>query len=507
MADSAGLARYLRLRSAACRLATRLCLILLGGVASAAFGQKLTVAIEVLPGAPGRLVVEASGPTSSTWSFPDSYAGVLGLAGRIEKFQALDAQGREVLVRKLAPGQFASTAPAIKFKYEIRADPPARPTDAALVSWLDSERGMLLMGDLLPVFASISGDQKRYVSVRLALPAGCRAHSVAPRSREGEIDFADAESAVIAVGKNLRSSTRAISNTQLTFVADTQWAFADDEAVGIAVDILKLHSEVAGRVACANSALILLPFPQPVAANKWSAQTRGCTVTLLMGKLPSKVGALSQLGLALTHELFHLWIPNGLALSGEYDWFYEGFTMYQAARAAVRLDLLTFQQFLNAIADAYNGSSAVEFQNLSLVEASKRRWTTGGTAVYSKAMVVAFLYDLNLRAQSKGKRSLDDVYRRLFRDYLGKTDLGRRDADGNAAVISALRGELAAPDFAGRFITAAATIDLQRELEPFGLRVERLGLRTHIFVAEHLTGRQRDLLKRLGYNEPRARQK
>ena len=65
--------------------------------------------------------------------------------------------------------------------------------------------------------------------------------------------------------------------------------------------------------------------------------------------------------------------------------------------------------------------------------------------------------------------------------------------------------EVAGAAFVDRFVNAPVAIDLQKELAPFGLTVEKLGLRTHIFISEHLTGRQRDLLKQLGYNEPRTR--
>ena len=34
---------------------------------------------------------------------------------------------------------------------------------------------------------------------------------------------------------------------------------------------------------------------------------------------------------------------------------------------------------------------------LSLIDASERRWTTGNAAVYDKGMLVAFLYDLAIR--------------------------------------------------------------------------------------------------------------
>src|SRR5437879_2531292 len=120
-------------------------------------------------------------------------------------------------------------------------------------------------------------------------------------------------------------------------------------------------------------------------------------------------------------------------------------------------------------------------------------------------MVVAFLYDLSLRAQSKGKRSLNDVYRRILREHLRKSSSNEREADGNAVATSALRDELAGENFVDRFVNAPVAIDFQTELAPFGLTVEKLGLRTHIFVSEHLTGRQRDLLRRLRYNEPRPR--
>src|SRR5260370_23308232 len=139
---------------------------------------------------------------------------------------------------------------------------------------------------------------------------------------------------------------------------------------------------------------------------------------MLMRKLTLKRGGLSQLSVPLTHELFHFWVPNALALEGDYDWFYEGFTVYQAARTAVRLGLLTFPEFLNAIARAYDAYAlAVDHDRWSLVEASKRRWTVGAPSIYSKSMVVAFLYDLKLRNQSHGKHSLDDAYRKTIRDY------------------------------------------------------------------------------------------
>ena len=475
------------------------------GSAITGAAQSLSITAEVLPGTPGRLLMQGSGSPRQTWSFRDSYAGILGLGNRVRGFQLLDANGKQVGFRRIAPGQFISDAPATNFKYEIELAASSRAADAALTSWLGTERGLLMFGDLLPEVPPAPGGGKSTISVRLALPLDWAAYTGDPAKPQAQFEIANPDRAVVIVGKKIRVSTREVMGKPFMLLTNGDWAFADGDALDVAKRVLQFHNGNVGQSPCDSVSLVLLPIPQATAANKWSAQTRGCTVTLLMGKVPSRISALSQLELALTHELFHLWVPNGLGLTGDYDWFYEGFTMYEAARAAVRLDLISFDQFLNAIADAYDGSSGRNTQDLSLIEASKQRWTAGSSTVYSKAMVVAFLYDLNLRLKAKGKRSLDDVYRTIVQNYIAKPSTGAPTPEANSAVVGALRLELSDQDFVNRLVLTRATIDLEKELAPFGLHVEKPAVRAHISANAQLTSRQRDLLKQLGYNEPRAR--
>src|SRR5262249_36325495 len=201
----------------------------------------------------------------------------------------------------------------------------------------------------------------------------------------GEIDRL-----VFAAGSHLRASTLNESGMTFTLITDGEWAFTDADLRELAGRVLQAHRDVFGAMPAKQGTLILFPFPGAALATQWSAETRGATVTLLMGKVPSKVGALAQISTPLTHEFLHLWVPNALNLEGDYDWFYEGFTVYQAARTAVRLDLLTFSEFLNAIARAYDALTSTT-NAVSLVEASGRRWTTGQFSVYSKSLVVAFI--------------------------------------------------------------------------------------------------------------------
>jgi predicted metalloprotease with PDZ domain len=285
---------------------------------------------------------------------------------------------------------------------------------------------------------------------------------------------------------------------EFAYVTAGEWAFSDEEAADLASSLLKEHAETFGGAAQNRVMLILAPFPRSANADRWSAETRGGTVTLLTGKSPSKTAALSQLSFPLAHELFHLWIPNGLVLDGNYDWFYEGFTLYQALRATVRLNLLTFQDYLNAMGRAFDAyKSAQGSEEFSLLAASERRWTLSPALVYNKGMLAAFLYDLSLRQKTKGKRSLDDVYRELFR--LSNASQARRD--GNVAALAALNNAGEMRDVTARYIESTSAIDLPAAIAPFGLRVETGGVRTRISVADSLSGAQRDLLRKFGYNE------
>jgi hypothetical protein len=352
--------------------------------------QKEAVTLEILPESTA-VRVEISGGPQKVWWFRDAYAGVIGLGRRVRKFQALDTPGARNSVRELAPGHYELGASASSVSYEVDLSPPSRAADAAFVSWLTKERGILRLSDLLPVRNVQPGSAAADVELRINRPAGWGEYSDNEVTALRAYRYSDPDSAIIIVGKNVRRSVRNESGNLFKLLVDGAWAFSDEEAMDTLLKLIRLHSEL-GALPCTQVTLVLSTFPAgAISANTWSAETRGCNVVVLMGQTPSRVGALAQLGNALTHEVFHLWIPNGVALSGDYDWFYEGFTMYQAARAAVRLGLVTWPEFLNAIARAYDGSMATtNTQPLSLIDASKQRWTIGAPSVYSKAMVVAF---------------------------------------------------------------------------------------------------------------------
>jgi len=464
----------------------------------AARAETLSASISVVSLAPARLKVEGErSDNSRAWSFRNNYAGVINLGERIENLVLKDASGANVSVRKLASGEYEAASAATRFSYEVRLDTPAWEGDAAHASWLSGDRGFLMLGDLLPL-ATVPEGEKPSAVVSFNLPEGWTISSTAGVGAEGRYQVRDAVSAVFFVGQNLRQKRERVGLMEFTLVTTGEWAFSDEEIMTTASNLLKEHSQTFGGVPQDRAMLMLSAFPRPAASDHWSAETRGDTVLLLSGRSPSKTAALAQLSFPLAHELFHLWIPNGIKLDGDYDWFYEGFTLYQALRAGMSLNLLTFQDYLTAMGRAFDAYKALrERDKLSLIEASSRRWTLPPALVYNKGMLVAFIYDLALRQQTKGKRSLNDVYRELFRLY--QSPASRKD--GNSAILAVLNSMGESQELTRRYVETANVIELPAAIAPFGLQVDPGGVRTRVVVASSVSGAQRDLLKKFGYNE------
>lgn len=464
----------------------------------AAQAQTMEAHITVLSLSPARVRVEGKRAVATqSWSFRNAYAGLIGLGERIENLTLADANGVNVPVRKLASGEYQATSAATRWSYEVKLDAPAHVTDAAHVSWLAGEHGFLMLGDLLPLMIDEKNATDKSARVSFTLPANWSIISNEKKLADLQFEAADAEDAVFFTGADLRERRERVGSMEFTLATSGSWAFTDQDAMSMAASILKDFTKRVGHTTRTRTILMLSPFPGSVGAERWSAETRGGTVVLLSGKSPSKIAGLAQVSVPLTHELFHLWVPNGLPLDGNYDWFYEGFTSYQGLSASVRLRFLTFQDYLNALGRAYDGYlSASDRQKLSLLEASRQRWTSATSLIYQKGLLVAFLYDLTLRQASQGKRTLDDIYRNLFQ--LSSSGARR---DGNEAVLAVLKSQSEMRDFVRRYIESANEIDLQAIIAPLGLEFARVGARSQISVSEKLNRQQRDLLSVFEYNE------
>jgi predicted metalloprotease with PDZ domain len=150
-------------------------------------------------------------------------------------------------------------------------------------------------------------------------------------------------------------------------------------------------------------------------------------------------GYRSFLGLC-SHEYFHTWNVKRIkpAVFAPYDltqenytpllWLFEGFTSYYDDLTLVRTGLIDRSAYLGLLAKTINavnkGSGRLK---QSVAESSFDAWTkyyrqdenapNAVVSYYQKGSLVALWFDLLIRSRTRGKRSLDDVMRALWRNY------------------------------------------------------------------------------------------
>jgi predicted metalloprotease with PDZ domain len=196
------------------------------------------------------------------------------------------------------------------------------------------------------------------------------------------------------------------------------------------------------------------------------------------------------LGLA-SHEYFHAWnvkrikpsafMPYDLTREGytRQLWAFEGITSYYDDLALVRCGLISHEEYLQLLGETLTrvlrGAGRL---HQSVAESSFDAWikfyrpdeNTSNAVVsyYTKGALVALALDLTLREATDGKRSLDDLMRRLWQDH------GLRAEGVPEGRIEALAGELAGRDLSAFFAQAVhgtEDLPLAAMLAPLGVRV------------------------------------
>ena len=452
-----------------------------------AAGQEIVARIEVEPG-PNALV-RISGSFASALrprnlSFLRSVAGLSGLGERISDVR-LKSSGRPVTYQAASRSEYLADEPFDEWTYAVDLTPRKEQSAAAHVSWLTDERGLLMLGDLLPTASE--NENATSAKVKIILPAGWR-------QLENRLDETlvteNAENEVIAVGKNLRFRTVHVGGTAISICLDGEWLFSSDEITSFVQQIYGRLSETFDTPAAKSVFVNVFRFPQNAPPGQWQAETRGTSVTIISSDMSFKTQSLQRLHEQLRHEMFHLWIPNGVNLSGNYDWFYEGFALYASLKVAVATNQIRFEDLLDTLSRAHAIDSR-QTDRLSLVQASADRWNGFETYIYARGMVTAFLCDVLMMSNSKGRRSIND----LLREFYFKHKFPNERANGNDAALSLFRSRPELSKVVDKYINGPGKLDWQNELQLAGLEGSN-GLK----VIAKPSGRQKDLLDALGYN-------
>ena len=417
------------------------------GIGSAA----ASVTVKITVSAPGEVRIRIESlPAGMEWSFRNAYAGVLGLAERIEQFRAFGAGGADLGAKKIATGEFRAGASADAVDYVVKLPLPSA-ADVAHVSWITRESGFLMLADLLP-------HQLTDVRVEFLLSGdwGVASGIEADARPDGQMTYRDVapENAIFFLARNMGRDSKTVEGAVIETLITGEWPFKQATVMKAATKVLEKYLDLTGFKLKSKTTVMIAPLPVATGSVKWRAETRGSTVILLMDPDAPVTNWLGQMGIIFTHELLHLWVPNSLLLQGDYDWFFEGFTLYTALVTALELKFIDRKEYLATLARVYD-SYLSRPDELSLIDASERRWTTGNSVVYDKGMLVAFLYDLGVRKDSRGKMSLANIYKRLFARPAGLPE------NGNEVIIQLLSSTPAGADLAKNYIEGQQELDLK----------------------------------------------
>ncbi|MBI3723336.1 M61 family metallopeptidase [bacterium] len=194
----------------------------------------------------------------------------------------------------------------------------------------------------------------------------------------------------------------------------------------------------------------------------------------------------------LAHEYFHLW--NGKRIRpaplGPFDydrevhtrclWLVEGVTAYYDELLLARAGLVTGDRYLEMQAERIRSLLDTPGRaRQSLADASFDAWIkyyqrdenspNSQVSYYEKGQLVAMLLDLEMRARTRSRRSLDDVVRALWENH-GKKDLGYREPE-LAPLFSSVAGFDLEPFFRS-FIGGTDEPDWDRFLAHAGLELK-----------------------------------
>ncbi len=444
----------------------------------------------------GKFSANTAFSANKTWSFVDNYADASNLGARVSNLSIADEQAKPVSVKRFNTSEFVAANASKSFFYDVKTDIPDKITSTAHVSWVAENYGLLMLGDLFPQLQT-SESQQISGKITFELPHGWRVIGNETKLGENTFTIKDLSKAVFLIGKGWREKRLWIGKNELNFAIAGEWNFTDDEAIQIAGDILQDHQRTFGERATSKSQVFLLPFPKGNYVENWRAETRGSTVTIMSGVMPFKQQSLQRLHEQLRHELFHFWLPNNLVLTGNYDWFYEGFTIYHALRTGIQLNYIRFDDYLYTVGKTYDVANAFDRNELTLIDASNNRWQGSTSLLYNKGFMVAFLCDLAMIKASKGKRNISEIFRAIWKKY----KIGEKPEDGNVAILNILRKYPELQDILTKYVEGKSSIQLQNELESFGLQMTGSQFGIELKVAEKLSGKQQDLLDKLGYNQ------
>jgi hypothetical protein len=408
------------------------------------------------------------------------FGGFSGLADRVSDVSLESSDGQSVAFKQFLPGEYVAEKEFTNWRYRMDLSPLKRPAASGHTSWISSGTGLLFLRDLLPILTKNSAGK-----ITLELPSGWSSSKDA-----GTFTVADVDEATVLIGRGFRIIRAKEGDIDIKIFAAGKWQFQDDQMTSFTSEIIRSYSERIGPLPIKYADILYVPFPQTASLGSWEGDTRSNTIAMVASDMPFQTQSVQRLHEQLRHEIFHLWFPNGVNLAGNYDWFYEGFALYESLKLGVAVNRLRFDDFLDTLGRAITIDSMLK-QQRSLIDTSNSRSGVADTTIYARGMLAGLLADVELLKRSGGKEDVSSILRTVYR----KHQSAAASTDGNTAVLNAINSQNVT-----RFVNGTEAINWANELSPAGIDVSGEPGMTRLNIKAKPSSSQRKLLDKLGYN-------
>jgi len=418
------------------------------------------------------------------WS--PGYYGIGDYARFVSGFRAEDGAGHTLEWEKVTRNTWrvvAANAPLLVLNYDVFGA-----TAFAANNYLAEDRGYISPSGL---FVNLDGEIRRPVTVEIRLPSQWKQISTGLEPVKDKPDTFSAPDFDVLYDCPILLGNQEYYRFEVRGVPH----YVAVENVAADVDRPKMIADLKTMVTAATQLMGEIPYRHYTFlmmgrggggiehSNSSSNQFNG-------NSLSTPEGYLRWLSF-ICHEYFHNFNVKRirpLALGPfDYDqenltnmlWVSEGLSVYYQDLILVRAGLMTREQYLAKMAAAigtFENASGHHYQ--SATESSQNTWNSGSgvggdrnttISYYNNGAMLGAMLDLQIRASSGNRRSLDDVMRALYRKYYLEKKRGFTDADFRAECESAAGASLAQI-----FEYAATTkeVDYARYFALAGLKLE-----------------------------------
>ncbi len=418
------------------------------------------------------------------WS--TGYYGILNLARYVSNFHAADGAGRALVWEKTARNTWrvvAANSPVILLEYDVFGA-----TRFSANNYLDDGRAFLSPAGL---FVHPAGMLDVPVTLELEVPSAWPHISTGLEQGNGKPSTFSAPNFDVLYDCPILIGTHEVLEFDVRKVPH----YIAIENIPASVSRPQMEADLKAIVTAATNIFGEVPYRHytflMMGRGGGGIEHSNSSANQFDGaSLATPAGYLRWLSF-IAHEYFHNFNVKRirpLALGPfDYDqenltdllWVSEGLSVYYEDLLLVRAGLMTREQYLDKLAAAIGTFENAPGRNYqSATEASLNTWSSGSgvagdrnttISYYNNGAMLGAMLELNIRASSGNRHSLDDVMRGLYRKYYVEQKRGFTSAEFGAECEAAAGAPL------GDILDYASTsreVDYQRQFALAGLRLD-----------------------------------